>query len=140
MGDVGFQQNFVDTQNVRLSNLNTSTTYIQITDLIMDIDYSMSHHQLTNDEAENVYSLIKGSVYGHMVVTTTEWTDLISLVTDVNGIRQNDIWTVEWIDQSDNEKTTAFDATLSTLRMIDSGIGAVKVFFRLDITRIIGIT
>jgi len=132
MGDVGVQDNFVDTQDSVLTNIDDSLTYRQLTDLMPDIDSNVTKHQLTDDTIDNVFSLRMNSLQGNMWITIPEWPALLLLTVDVNGVRPKKTWDLTWTDQSNTIVTTAFIAQMKTLRPIDSGIGAVKLFFRLE--------
>ena len=134
MTDVGFQKDFIDTQKAILTNItDAARTYIQLTDLVMDLDSNVTKHQLTNNTIDNVFSLSISSVQGNMWLTTNEWLLLVGLLVDSNGVRPIKSWKLEWTDQSNVTKTTTFVAQMKTLRPIDSGIGAIKLFFRLEL-------
>lgn len=139
MVDVGVQANFVDTQKSKLTNLTDSLTYNQITDTVLDIDSNVVKHQLTDDTVDNVFSLYMNGVQGNMWITNPEWSALLALTVDVNGVRPSKVWTLEWTDQSNVVVTTAFNAQMKTLRPIDTGIGAVQLFFRLELDEAVGI-
>jgi len=132
MVDVGIQANFVDTQDAVLTNNTDGLTYRQLTDLIFDIDNNVTKHQLTDDTIDNVFSLRMTNLQGNMWVTNPEWAELLQLLTDVDGVRPTKGWDLTWTDQSNMSIMTAFHAQMKTLRPIDSGIGAVKLFFRLE--------
>lgn len=140
MVDVGVQDNFVDTQDYILTNVSDSLTYIQLTDLVPDIDSNVTKHQLTDDTIDNVFSLRMNSLQGNMWVTNPEWAALTVLTLDVNGVRPKKAWTITWTDQSNTVVTTAFNAQMKTLRPIDKGIGAVQLFFRLEADQAVGVT
>jgi len=139
MVDAGSQDNFVDTQGSILTNLTDSLTYIQLTDLVLDIDSNVTKHQLTDDTIDNVFSLYMNSVQGNMWVTNPEWAALLALTVDVDGVRPSKSWTLSWTDQSNVIVTTAFNAQLKTLRPIDIGIGPLQLFFRLELDEVVGI-
>jgi len=130
--NVGAQSNFVDTQKAVLSNATDLLTYIQLSDLVIDIDSNVTKHQLTDDTIDNVFSLRMNSLQGNMWITTPEWPALETLTVDVDGVRPTKVWFLAWSDQSQSTKTTVFNAQMKTLRPIDSGIGALKLFFRLE--------
>jgi len=130
---VGTQSEFVDTQNVSLRNITDGNkVYTQLTDVTLDIDSTVTKHHLTDDTINNVFDLYANSISGNMVVTTGEWADLVTLTVDVNGVRPIKVWAIDWLDQSDQDKSTKINGQLKTLRVIDSGIGAVKLFFRIE--------
>jgi len=139
MVDVGVQANFIDTQDSILTNVSDSLTYSQLTDLILDIDSNVTKHQLTDDTIDNVFSLYMNSLQGNMWVTNPEWAALLALTVDVNGVRPSKVWTLTWTDQSNTVVSTAFNGQMKTLRVIDSGIGAIKLFFRLELDHAAGI-
>jgi len=133
MAEAGIQDNFVDAQDSVLTNLTDSLTYIQITDLILDIDSNVTKHQLTDDTIDNVFSLYMNSMQGNMWATNPEWAALVTLTVDVAGVRPVKSWELKWVDQSNTSVTTTFNAQLKTLRPTDRGVGAVQLFFRLEL-------
>ena len=139
MADVGSPDNFVDTQDSKLTNNTDSLTYTQLTDLVPDIDSNVIKHQLTDDTINNVFSLRMNSLQGNMWVTNPEWAALLTLTIDINGVRPVKIWTLEWTDQSNTVVTSAFNAQMKTLRPVDKGIGAVQLFFRLEADHVVAI-
>ncbi len=132
MVNVGTQATFIDTQDSNLTNTTDSKTYTQLTDLILDIDSNVTKHHLTDDTVDNVFDLRVISIQGNMWITTGEWLDLTTLTVDVNGVRPIKIWTLQWVDQSNNSLNTSINGQLKTLRPIDSGIAAVQLFFRIE--------
>ncbi len=139
MGNVGLQDNFVDTQNSKLTNITDSLTYTQLTDLVLDVDSDVTKHQLTDDTIDNVFSLYMNSLQGNMWITNPEWAALLALTVDVSGVRPSKVWTLSWSDQSNTVVTTAFNAQMKTLRPIDAGMGPLRLFFRLELDEIVGI-
>jgi len=140
MSAVGVQDNFVDTQQSMLTNVTDSLTYTQLTDLMFDIDSNVTKHELTDDTIDNVFSLYMSGVQGNMWLTNPEWDALVVLTEDVAGVRPIKTWLLRWIDQSNTVKTTTFNAQLKTLRPIDRGIGAVQLFFRLELREGVGVS
>jgi len=132
MSNVGIQDNFVDTQDSILKNETDAKTYIQLTDLILDIDSNVTKHHLTDDSVDNVFDLRALSIQGNMWLTTEEWFDLLTLTVDVEGVRPVKKWSLLWTAQSGDSQEVLFDGQLKTLRAIDSGIGAVQLFFRIE--------
>jgi len=132
MVNVGSQANFVDTQDAKLTNVTDVLTYIQITDLVVDIDSNVAKHQLTDDTIDNVFSLRMNSIQGNMWATNPQWAALVVLTVDVNGVRPTKIWQLEETDQSGTVVTTSLVAQLKILRKIRNNVGAVQLFFRLE--------
>lgn len=139
MSNVGSQDNFVDTQFSKLVNVTDGLTYIQLTDTILDIDSNVTKHQLTDDTIDNVFSLYMNSVQGNMWVTLPEWSALVNLTKDVAGVRPIKSWELNWVSQSNTQRKTTFNAQMKTLRPIDNGIGAVQLFFRLELDEAVSI-
>lgn len=140
MVNVGNQSNFVDTQQYKLTNVTDSLTYIQLTDVTLDLDSNVTKHQLTDDTINNVFSLYMSGVQGNMWLTNPQWDALVVLTVDVGGIRPIKSWSLIQTDQSNTIKTTTFNAQLKTLREVDSGIGAVQVFFKLELQETVVVT
>jgi len=132
MVDVGSSNNFVDAQDSVLTNITDSLTYIQLTDLTFDIDSDVTKHHLTDNTVDNVFDLFANFMQGNMWVTNPEWAALVVLTVDVNGVRPVKTWELKWIDQSGTSVTTSINGQIKTLRPIDSGIGAVQLFFRIE--------
>jgi len=139
MSDVGVPANFVDTQDVSLTNVTNSLTYLQLTNVLFDIDSNVEKNQLTDDTIENVYSLRMNSIQGEMLVTTPQWAALVVLTVDVAGVRPGRLWEVSWTDASGDNVTTTFFGQIKTLRPIDSGIGFVSLFFRIEATEVVSV-
>lgn len=131
MVDVGSADNWVDTQQARLTNTTDGLTYIQMTDSIQDIDSNVTRHELTDDTVDNVFSLYMNSIEGNMWVTQPQVAALITLTQDVAGVRPKRIWTLELTDNSNNVITIAFVAQLKIFRIIRNNLGNVKVFIKL---------
>lgn len=140
MVDVGSQLNWVDTQKFRLTNVTDSLTYIQITDVTLDLDSNVVKHQLSDDTIDNVFSLYMSSVQGNMWITNPEWAALVLLTVDVDGVRPVKSWNLIQTDQSNTVKTATFNAQLKTLREVDRGVGVVQLFFRLELQEAVVIT
>jgi len=139
MSDVGFQVDLVDTQDSILTNVTNDKTYIQLTDLVLDIDSNVTKHQLSDDTINNVFSLRMISIQGNMWITNPEWADLVVLTVDVNGVLPSKAWTLVWTDRSNTSVTTTINAQMKTLRVIDRGIAALQLFFRLEGDETVGV-
>ena len=132
MANAGSPNNFVDTQDISLTNVTDSLTYIQLTDVITDISSTVTKHHLTDDTIDNVFSLRLNSIQGNMVLTTSELAALVVLTVDVSGVRPVKVWSVAFTDRSSSTKTISFNGQLKDLRPIDDGSDAVRMFFRLE--------
>ncbi len=132
MSNVGIQANTVDTQQVTLTNVTDNDTYIQATIVNFIIDSTVEKNQLSDDTIDNVFSLYMNSIEGNMRVTTPEWAALVTLTADVDGVRPQKIWRIDWTNDSDDALSTSFVGQLKTLRQIDSGIGKIEIFYRIE--------
>ena len=94
MADAGVQANFVDTQQITLTNITDSLTYIQITDFETNIDSNVIKHHLTDDTVDNVFDLYDNYIQGNMWATTPQWAALVTLTVDVDGVRPSKSWQV----------------------------------------------
>ena len=139
MSAVGVRDNYVDTQDVSLQNVTDSLIYTQLTDVNFTVDSTVEKNQLTNDTIDNVFSLRMISIEGNMIVTNPEWAALLALTVDSGGIRPAKVWTVSWTDATGTTVSTAFNGQMQTLTPIDSGLGAVTLFFRLQSDEVVGI-
>ena len=131
MVDQGIPAEFVDTQDVSLTNTTDSITYLQLTNVVFDIDSTVEKHQTTDNQIDNVFSLYMNSIEGNMRVTTPDFNPLFILTVDVSGVRPLKLWSVAWTDGTGNTVTTSFNGQMKTLRPIDSGLGVVDLFFRI---------
>ncbi len=139
MSAVGSPANFVDTQDVSLTNVTDSLSYTQLTNVSFDIDSNVEKNQLTDDTIDNVYSLRMNSIEGNMLVTNPEWAALVTLTVDVAGVRPGRLWEVSWNDASNTNVTTTFFGQIKTLRPVDSGLGWVTLFIRIEANQTVSV-
>jgi len=139
MADTGSPSNFVDTQDVSLTNVTDALTYLQLTDVIPEISSTVTKHQLTDDTIDNVFSLRLNSIQGNMVLTTPQLAALVVLTVDVSGVRPSRVWSVVFTDRSGSSTSLVFSAQLKDLRLIDDGSDAVRMFFRLEATAVVSV-
>jgi len=140
MANEGVLGEFVDTQKSILTNFTDSVTYTQLFNLTVDIDSNVTKHQLTDDTIDNVFSLSMNSIQGTMKLTTPELSVLVALTIEANGVRPTKEWRLVPTNYSGALITTTFNAQLKTLRVIDSGIGALDLFFRLEADQLAVVT
>ncbi len=137
MVDVGVTDaNWVDAQGVSLTNLSDAKTYVQLRNVITDMDKNVTKHQLSDNTVENVYSLAMNSIQGNIILTTgeiTEWTVLF-LNSDTK------VWQVSFTDSSGVIVNLSFNGEVKTFQPIDDGEGDVSHFFRIECDEAIGIT
>ncbi len=140
MVDVGLKTDTVDTQDVALTNVSDSKTYLQLTDVIPDISSNVTKHQLTDDTIHQVFSLRMNSIQGNILLTTPEIAALVVLTVDVAGVRPIKTWSVAFTDGVGSTTSLVFNAQLKDFRLIDSGIGVATMFFRLEATESVAVS
>lgn len=128
MPDVGIVSNFIDTQDAKLTNTTDNKTYIQLLTSTLFLDNNVSKHQLTNDTIDNIYSLNMISLEGVMVLTRSEWADLVSIYNS----KTQKIWSLAWKDATNVTITTSIVGEIKLLTPIDSGEGALTLSFRIE--------
>ena len=129
---VGTEANFVDTQGVSLVNTTDGLTYTQVTDSNLDIHKLVEKHDLTDDTVDNVFSLYRNFIEAIMVVTTPELAALITLTVPTSGELPTKIWTLAYTNYSGSNADISITGQVQTLRIIDEGIGTVKLFIRIE--------
>lgn len=139
MANVGAEANYVDYQGKSLTNLTDSKTYLKLQNLVMDITRKVKKRQLTNKTVFNSVSLYMNSLEGNLILTSTEWDDLVTLTATINGQLPIKIWSVTWTDNSGNVTTTSFNGQLLTLRPESSGSGVHKLFFKIEADGIVDV-
>lgn len=139
MANTGLPKDFVDTQDVSLTNVTDGLTYLQLTDVVPEITSTVTKHQLTDDSIDNVFSLRLNAIQGNMVLTTPQLAALVQLTLDVAGVRPLKIWTAKFIAASGLSTSLVFEAQLKDLRPIDDGSDAVRMFFRLEATAVVSV-
>ena len=128
MADVGLEKNLVNSQDVELTNVGDSKTYIQLMNVEMDIDRKVTKHQLTNDTVQNVYSLFMNGMQGNIALTTPQVADWTTLATSLATKE----WQVKFFDSNNQSVSISFDAEVKTFRPIDDGETDATHFFRLE--------
>ncbi len=130
---VGIQDNFVDVQRTKLTNLTDSKTYTQVTEVYFDIDRNIEKNQLSSGAVDNVYSRYMNGIEGIIILTVPQLADLITLTNTIDDALPVKLWNLELTDQSDNTITTTINGQLKTLRQIrNKGPGVMMFFFRIE--------
>lgn len=137
---VGAEGNFVDTQKVSLTNTSDSLTYTQVTNVTMNIDRPVTKRQLTDDTIDNLFSGYDNFFEGDMVLTTPEYTALQTLTILTSGTLPTKTWELKYTDDSNSILTITISGQMKSLPIIDVGIGAVTIHFRIEGNHIVGVT
>lgn len=132
MADVGSETNYVDYQGKSLTNSTDSKTYVKLQNLVVNITRKVKKHQLTDGSVFNSVSLYMNSLEGNLILTSTEWVDLVALTATVDGQLPIKVWSVAWTDNSGNVVTTSFNGQLLTLSPESVSAGVIKLPFRIE--------
>ena len=133
MSDVGFPQNFIDTQGISLENQTDGDIYDQILSIIpVNISHSMELNQLTNDTVEKLFGLTDAVIEVEMLATQPELLGLFQLTVPTDAKLPNKIWKVSLADVSNNIQTVTGTATLTDLQIIDDGVSFATLKFKLE--------
>lgn len=135
MTDVGSQANFVDTQDVSLTNLTDNLTYTQLTDVQLILTKMVNKHQLTDDTIDNMFSLRMVSMRANIVLTNPEIATLLTLYSS----SVSKIWIIEYIDFSNTSIKLTVNGQIKDFHIIDSGDSAIRAFIHLECDEVIGI-
>ncbi len=133
MSDVGFPQNFIDTQGVFLENQTDGDIYDQVLSMTpVNISHSMELNQLTNDTVEKLFGLTDAVIEVEMLATQPELLDLFELTVPTDAQLPSRVWKATLADVSNNTQTITGTATLTDLQVIDDGVSFVTLKFNLE--------
>ena len=130
---VGTPANFVDTQKMQVENVTDSLIYTQVLQVMpAEIDHSMEINFRTDDFVEKLYSLENVAYEIRMLVTEPEYVALTNLAIMTNAQLPIKTWTLTMTSQSNLPATLTGEARMRRIRLIDPGIGALEIAFRLE--------
>ncbi len=130
---VGDEAGFVDTQGLEVENTTDGLIYDQVLSVSpADVDHNMNFHQLTNDTVDKTFSLTNAAFDITMMATQPELAALLNLTVVVVSQLPERNWAVRITDQSNRTTTLSGDAIMKNLKIIDVGLGAVQLEFRLE--------
>jgi len=133
MSDVGFPQNFIDTQGISLENQTDGDIYDQILSMTpVNISNSVELNQLTNDTVEKLFGLTDAVIEVEMMATQPELLDLFQLTLPTGAQLPSKIWKASLADVSNNIQTITGTASLTNLEIIDDGISFATLKFKLE--------
>lgn len=133
MSDVGFPQNFIDTQGVVLENITDGDIYDQAISIApIQVNHSMEFNQLTNDTVEKLFGLTDAAIEIEMMATQPELAGLFNLTTPIGAQIPSKEWEIRLTDVSNNTTTISGTAILNELRIIDDGISFMTIRFKLE--------
>ncbi len=133
MSDVGFPENFIDTQAIFLENQTDGDIYDQILSMIpVSISHSMELNQLTNDTVEKLFGLTDAVIEVEMLATQPELLGLFQLTVPTAAQLPSRVWKATLADVSNNTQTITGTATLTDLEVIDDGVSFATLKFKLE--------
>ena len=128
----GVQANFVDTQDVRLTNISDGISYTQLENVKISKKHVRTLHQLTDDTVDKNFSLTDAIIEGDIIMTQPEFALLKTLSTPVNAQLPIRNYTLLYTDQSGNPASFNGDGFLAVFETTDPGDGAVTWHFVLE--------
>lgn len=132
MVNVGVPANFVDTQDVNLTNFSDSKTYKQLTNVTLSISRTVSKRFLTDDKILNLTSMRHILFSGTMIVTNPEIPALVTLTGTGAAAPIVKIWDITYVDSSGTSKTISINGQLMVFDIIDTGIAVTTANFSLE--------
>jgi len=140
MVDVGVPANFVDTQDVNITNATDSKTYKQLTNVTFSINRTVHKQFLTDDTIDNLASMRHISMSGKMVITNPEVADLITLTGSGAAAPTTKLWRIVYVDSSNTTKTISINGQLMVFDIIDTGISVTTANFSIEGDEVISVT
>lgn len=133
----GIQDNFIDTQDVSLTNTTDGVTYTQLENVRIGRRHATSFHQLTDDTVDKNFSLADIIIEGDIIATSPQLALLKTLSTMVNAQLPIRNYTVMFVDQSGTPTTYTGSGFLAVFDPIDSGESAVTWHFILEMRALV---
>ncbi len=129
----GFYSEFVDTQNVIITNVDDGITYRQaMTVLPFGIRHEIVEHHLTTEYVEKLSSLDSVSVPITAILTRPDLAGIMSLALVTNGKLPIREWKVNFVDFKDNATNISGKAKVFEFNILDKGEDIVTVAWRLE--------
>ncbi len=134
MADVGLPIDYIDTQDVTITNQTDSLTYKQATNVRFYIEAKLTRRQRTDDIFENLWDLVTPAIESDIMVTQPEIAALVTLTAQTNNEPPIKSWAVAMSDEGGTTTTLSGTAQLAKFVFVDEGIGAMKYNIRLEFT------
>ena len=133
----GVQAEFIDTQDVTLTNISDGVTYDQLENVRVSTRHVTSFHQLSDDTVDKNFSLADITIEGDIIATSSEFALLKTLNTMVNAQLPIRNYTVLFTDQSGTPTSYNGDGFLAVFEPVDSGDGAITWHFVLQMRALV---
>ncbi len=134
MVEVGLPVDYIDTQDVTITNQTDSLTYKQATNVRFYIEAKLSRRQRTDDIFENLWDLVIPAIEADIMVTQPEIAALVALTAQTNNEPPIKSWAVAMSDEGASTTTLSGSAQLAKFVFVDEGIGSMKYNIRLEFT------
>ena len=131
---MSFSENqFVDTQDVKVENVTDNKTYKQAMSANpIEVIHAVDMNRLRDGRVEKLFDLTDAKWEIRMIVTEPDFNDLFTLSIPVSSVLPTKEWKITFTSQSGTSVNLKGDASLSMLRVIDTGVGVVEIIIQLD--------
>jgi len=144
---MSFSENqFVDTQDVKVENVTDGKVYKQtLSANPIEVMHAVEMNRLRDNRVEKLFDLTDAKWEVRMIMTEPDFNALFTLSIPVSGVLPTKEWKITMTSQSGTSVNMKGDASLSMLRVIDTGVGIVEVVIQLDfssgsVARVITVT
>jgi len=144
---LSFSENqFVDTQDVRIENVTDNKIYKQaLSANPIEVMHAVEMNRLRDNRVEKLFDLTDAKWEIRMILTEPDFNELFTLSIPASGVLPTKEWKITLTSQSGTSVNLSGDASLSMLRVIDTGVGVVEVVIQLDfssgsVARVITVT
>jgi len=144
---MSFSENqFVDTQDVRVENVTDGKIYKQAMSANpLEVMHAVEMNRLRDGRVEKLFDLTDAKWEIRMIMTEPDFNELFTLSIPVSSVLPIKEWKITFTSQSGTSVNIKGDASLSMLRVVDTGVGVVETVIQLDfssgtIARVITVT
>jgi len=144
---LSFSENqFADTQDVKVENVTDGKVYKQtLSANPIEVMHAVEMNRLRDNRVEKLFDLTDAKWEVRMIMTEPDFNALFTLSIPVSGVLPTKEWKITMTSQSGTSVNMKGDASLSMLRVIDTGVGIVEVVIQLDfssgsVARVITVT
>jgi len=134
---MSFSENqFVDTQDVRvekIGGIGGSKVYKQtLSANPIEVMHAVEMNRLRDNRVEKLFDLTDAKWEIRMILTQPDFASLFTLSIPSSGKLPVESWKITLTSQSGTSVAITGDASLSMLRVLDTGVGVVEIVIQLD--------
>lgn len=131
---MSFSENqLVDTQDVRIENVTDNKIYKQgLAANPVEVMHAVEMNRLRDNRVEKLFDLTDAKWEVRMILTEPDFNELFTLSIPVSGVLPTKEWKITMTSQSGTSVNISGDASLSMLRVLDTGVGVVEIVIQLD--------